>query len=293
MHELVDTPAPAWQDRRHARLTLAPDTGWGQRFRLMAKDLGEGARLWRLCWMLAMADIKLRYRGSALGPFWLTLSTAIMIGSMGFIYAYLFHTDIHQYLPYLTVSIIIWNYLNVMISEGCTCFIIEEKTIRGTQMPFSVHTARSVLRNTIVLAHNLVVVVPVFLLLHVPLTWHALWAVPALLLWMVDAFALSLLLGALCARFRDVGPIVLSLLQMVFFATPIMWYANILLDKPRLNLIVRLNPFFYLLEIVRAPILNTPMTPQNVQGAIIVSGAILLVSAIGFARIRSRIAYWV
>jgi ABC-2 type transport system permease protein/lipopolysaccharide transport system permease protein len=58
------------------------------------RDLVAGlSRAW-LWTALAGQDIKLRYRGSLLGPFWLTLSTCIMIGAMGFIYARLFHTDV-------------------------------------------------------------------------------------------------------------------------------------------------------------------------------------------------------
>src|SRR5271166_3136600 len=54
----------------------------------------------------ATQDIKLRYRGSMLGPFWLTISTVVMIMSMGLIYAKIFHTDISSYFPFLTVGLI-------------------------------------------------------------------------------------------------------------------------------------------------------------------------------------------
>ena len=52
------------------------------RQRLARRDLHEALVLWRLCWTLSWLDIKLRYRGSMLGPFWLTLSTAVMVAAM-------------------------------------------------------------------------------------------------------------------------------------------------------------------------------------------------------------------
>jgi lipopolysaccharide transport system permease protein len=55
---------------------------------------------------LAEQDVKLRYRGSILGPFWQPLTTGVMIGGMGFIYSKLFHTDLHDYLPMLSVGLI-------------------------------------------------------------------------------------------------------------------------------------------------------------------------------------------
>jgi homopolymeric O-antigen transport system permease protein len=290
----LTAPAPAIRTTRHQPLiNISADRGWMQRFQLAAEDVREGAKLWRLAWVLGLADIKLRYRGSLLGPFWLTLSFAIMIGAMGFLYADLFHTDIHTYLPYLTVSLLFWNYLNTLVSEGCTCFSQVDSLIKGTRMPFTVHALRTIIRNTIVLAHNVVVVVAVFLILQVHVSLYALWAIPGLMLWLVDAFAIALLFGAFCARFRDVPQIIASVMQIAFFVTPIMWYGKILESHPRADLLIRFNPFFYLLEIIRAPLLGTPLPGVAVAKALIVSGGIIVVSALAFARVRGRIAYWV
>lgn len=274
-------------------LRLMSDQGWTHRFRLAAVDLKEGARLWRLVWALALADIRLRYRGSVLGPFWLTLSTAIMIGAMAFLYAGLFHTDIHTYLPYLTVSLILWGYLSALITEGSMCFISAEGTIRGMRMPLTVHAGRSVVRNTIVLAHNLIVIVAVFAIMRTPFGWSALWAIPAFALWLLDGLAVSVLFGAFCARFRDVPQIIASLLQIAFFVTPIMWYAKVLATHPSGQILVRFNPFFLILEVLRGPLLDEPVTLGTVAKAVFGSAILIAIAAVGFARTRGRLAYWV
>jgi len=287
----ADTGLPEF--RKPAHFSLSADRGWAQRFRLSAIDLKDGMGLWRLIWTLGLSDIKLRYRGSALGPFWLTISMGVQVSAMAFLYAELFHTDIHSYLPYLTISIVLWGYMNTLIAEGCTCFSQAEPLIKGTRMPFAVHAARSVVRNTIVLAHNLVVVVVVFAVMDVHQSLYSLAAIPAFVLWLIDGFAISLLFGAFCARFRDVPQIIMSIMQIAFFLTPIMWYATLIENHPRANLLIRLNPFFYLLEIVRAPLLGTPLTTIWILKAVTVSAVIVGVSAVGFARARGRIAYWV
>lgn len=279
--------------RRQTHFTLSADRGWMQRFELAGADLKDGVRLWRLIWTLAFSDIKLRYRGSALGPFWLTISTAVQIGAMAFLYADLFHTDIHTYLPYLAISIVMWNFLNLMISDGCICFSSSDSLIKGTRMPFAIHAARSVLRNVIILAHNIVVVVAVFILMGVHQSLYSLEAIPAFLLWVVDGFAISLLFGAFCARFRDVPQIIMSVMQIAFFVTPIMWYANILKGHPQAYMLIRFNPFYYILEVLRAPLLGTPMAATVVYKALIVSGVLILFTVVGFARTRGRVAYWV
>jgi hypothetical protein len=65
--------------------------------------------------------------------------------------------------------------------------------------------------------------------------------------------AACLPLGAICARFRDIPPIVGSVLQIGFFVTPIIWLPSQLGADDHWLL---LNPFFDLLEVVRKPLLG-------------------------------------
>src|SRR5271165_3280390 len=130
-------------------------------------DVMDGLRLWRLAVTLGWLDIKLRYRGSLLGPFWLTLSTAVMIGALGGLYAGLFHMDMHDYLPFLTLSLVLWSFLATLVADGCTCFTASEQLILSVRMPLSVHALRVLVRNLLILAHNVVVVVAVYIIFSV------------------------------------------------------------------------------------------------------------------------------
>ena len=96
---------------------------------------------------LAFQDTKLRYRGSDLGPFWLTISTVVMVASMGVIYSTLFNLSASTYLPYLAIGLIIWGYISTAISEGCQTFLSAEGIIQTVPLPYSVHAYRAVFRN--------------------------------------------------------------------------------------------------------------------------------------------------
>ena len=67
------TIAPTTELNLQADMTAATRNRWA-----MADVLG-GVRLWRLAWALGWLDVRLRYRGSMLGPFWLTISTGVMV----------------------------------------------------------------------------------------------------------------------------------------------------------------------------------------------------------------------
>jgi lipopolysaccharide transport system permease protein len=256
---------------------------------LALRDIADGLRLWRLACTLGWLDIKLRYRGSWLGPFWLTLSTAVMIGALGVLYAALFHMNVHDYLPYLALSQVLWAFLATLIADGCTCFTASEPLILSIRMPLSVHALRVLVRGLLILAHNVVVIVGVDIYFAVwPGTVLAL-AIPGLLLWMVDALALSLLLGAVGARFRDIPPIVASVVQIAFFVTPVIWKPMQLGDRAW---ILPYNPFFAVLDIVRAPMLGELPGAMSWLMAAVYSTLLLGFTWWLFTRARGRVAFW-
>src|SRR6478735_6784181 len=184
-------------EARNVILELGGEPSFATRNRLAMRDVSDGARLLPLAWTLGWLDIRLRYRGSMLGPLWLTLSTGIMVGALGYLYAGIFHIDVHDYLPYLALSLVLWGFLASVVSESCTAFTESEGIVRAVRMPFFLFAERLLIRNVLVLA----VVDAVF---QVWPGWHGLLAIPGLLLWGIDSLALVLLFGTFCARFRDI-----------------------------------------------------------------------------------------
>ena len=271
-------------------LEFASGISFAARFRLAVADVRRGLHLWRLAWSLGWLDIRLRYRGSMLGPFWLTISTGVMVGALGFLYSQLFHMELRDYLPYLALSQVLWGFLATLVSESCAVFTESETVIRSIRMPFFLYAMRVLIRNALVLAHNVFVIVVVFVALGVWPGAAGLMAVPALALWVADALALSLLLGAFCARFRDIMPIVNSVMQIAFFVTPVIWKPEQLGAK---GIWLPLNPVFDMLQILRAPLLGEAAAPLVWAGAIVFSVLLCVVAGVFFVRARGRIAFWI
>ena len=92
---------------------------------------------------LGWHDIRQRYRRSVLGPFWFTLSTLIMVGVLGVLYSTLLGQEITDYLPYLGVGLVVWQYLSACVNEGSTSFIGAGYLIKQIRMPLTVHVSRS------------------------------------------------------------------------------------------------------------------------------------------------------
>jgi lipopolysaccharide transport system permease protein len=197
---------------------------------------------------------------------------------------------LRDYLPFLALSQVLWGFLSTLVSESCSAFTESEPVIRSIRMPFFLFAMRILVRNVLVLAHNICVIVVVFLAMWIWPGATALLAIPALPVWIADALALSLLLGGICARFRDILPIVNSVMQIAFFLSPVIW-------KPQQLGVhavwLPFNPFYDMLEIVRAPLLGEAPSLLVWVGALGYSALVCGLAWLFFLRARGRIAFWI
>jgi ABC-type polysaccharide/polyol phosphate export permease len=259
-----------------------------------AEAFSDVVRGFRKNWLWtewAKQDIKMRYRGSILGPFWVAISTIVMISAMGFLYSKLFHTDVGSYFPFLTIGLIVWNFVASVITEGCGTFTSVQSLIQQVPMPYSVHAYRLVLRNLLVMAHSCLII-PIVLLFFrtTSIDWQVITVVPAVTIIALNGVWIAILFGMLSARFRDIPPIVGSFVQVIFFVTPVFWSADALGDWKSVG---EMNPLFAEIDVIRAPLLGLPIAPHSWTILLTMT----LVGSIGtflvFARFRSRIAFWV
>jgi ABC-type polysaccharide/polyol phosphate export permease len=253
-------------------------------------DIWQGFRRNWFWSALAMQDVRLRYRGSVIGPFWITLSMAIMVGSMGLIYAKLFNQDIASYLPFLTAGIIVWSFISSQVNEGCQTFVSMQGVIQAVPLPFSIHAYRLVARNFIMFTHNLVILPPVMILFHVGFSWRFLEVIPALALLATNGVWIAILFGIVSARFRDVPPIVQTFVSIAFLVTPVFWPPASL---GRWQSLAELSPLFAAVDIVRSPMMGQATASYSWEIMLGVTMVGCGVTFLIFSRFYTRIAYWV
>lgn len=254
------------------------------------RDLRQGFLMHSLWWALAWQDIKQRYRRSLLGPFWITLSTGVMVGAMGPLYGVLLGQNVASYTQHLAVSLILWMFISTAVNEAGTVFIAAEGFIKQVALPFSAYVFRMLARNLVMFAHNLVIVALVLVFLP-PAHRESMWLVPigfalvlANLLWIV------MLIGLLSTRFRDIPQIVANVVQVAFFVSPIIWKADML--SPQAKFVADFNPLYHFMEVVRAPLLGEAIRSLSwlVTAGLLVTGGALTFYA--FVRLRARVPYW-
>ena len=253
-------------------------------------DIVQGARASCLWGLLGWQDIRRRYRRSKLGPFWLTISMGVLVAALGSLYGALLKVEMADYVPFLALGLIVWALIASLITEGCSAFVGAGAIIKQVDLSLSVHVYRMVWRNLIIFFHNAAIFVVVAILFSIWPGWLGLLALPGLALLCLNGVWAGLFFGILSARFRDVPPIVASIVRITFFVTPIIWMPELL---PRRAGLLDFNPFFHFLELVRAPLLGqAPGLVSWIAVSGITFGGWLVTFAL-FYRYRWRVAYWV
>lgn len=271
------------------KVIINPKNKWPLAF----ADIKTGWKLWRIWALLAYQDIRLRYRRSTLGPFWLTLSMAITIYSMGFLYSKLFHSDLQTYFPFLTAGMLAWSLISTIINDLTEGFTQSEGLLKQIKLPYSLFIHRAVYRSFLIFFHNVVVLVPILLIFHhtAHLDKDTLFILPGLILIYFLGIIYGMILALLCARFRDVVQIIKSLIQVIFFMTPVMWDPSIITSK-KIQLIVKLNPFYACVDIIRAPLLGKLPTLDSIIMVMFILCIGATIYAWMFPKYRARIIYW-
>lgn len=257
------------------------------------RDFFEGLQLVPIWGMLGWQDIRQRYRRSVIGPFWLSISTAIMVGALGFVYSGLFNQDMSKYLPFIAVGLIVWGFISTVFNEATTVFVSSDGMLKQIRLPLTVHVCRMVWRNFIIFAHNAVIIVAVMMWAGTPIKWELMFIPAALLIICFNSLNIGLLLGIFCTRFRDIVQLVASLTQLLFFVTPIMWSPAILSSRDIDRAwVAEYNPAYHFIEIIRAPILGEPISMNSWTVVLSISAATWLLAMWTLTKFRHRVAYW-
>lgn len=275
-HSAADPPRPA--QGRASRLSLA------------VADVTTGLTEWRRWWILAVTDVKQRYRRSRLGQFWLTISMAATIAGIGTVFAAIMQQSLGDYVAYLGVGLIVWSLISLSLNELPLAFISSDLYLKSYPGPRVIVVFRIIVRNIIIAGHNFVLIPVLWIALSIPVNPATLLFLPGLLLFAINMAWVGMILGTLSARFRDVPQIVQNIVQLAFFLTPIMFRPEQV--QGRLPILTDYNPFASMLEVMRAPLLGqVPDMHHYLMLAILTTAGYALALPF-YARFRERLVYW-
>jgi ABC-type polysaccharide/polyol phosphate export permease len=256
----------------------------------LASDIGAGLRNWRAWIFKGWYDIVLRYRRTAIGPFWLVLTTGTMIGCLAIVAPSLFGGSNPSFNHYLVAGILSWTYLSVCITEMSGAFIENAANIRSIRLPSSLYIFQVLFRNTIVYAHLLLIYAFVILTAQGTVEPNILLFLAHVIFVLIVFVPFGFVLAILCARYRDIQQLVGAVMQIAFLLTPVFWDKGMLLESRRW--VIEYNPLFHLLEMLRAPLLGQSVPPSTYMFVTMLFIGGLVSSGVLYRAFIRRIPFW-
>lgn len=259
-------------------------------YRIACLDVMAGLCAVDIWGRLGWRETKRRYRRTAFGPFWTTISLAIFVITLGLVWSNLWNKNPKVYLPYLTSGMLCWMFFVATCTEGAGSSGTYEKIIKQLRVSYTMLACAVVWRNTTVLFHNSIFYALIYVYAGISITWASFLIVPGFALFFLNMTWIVLVLGCATARYRDLQQLVGSLLQVSLFLTPIFWSPDQL--SGRMAVLVQLNPLYHLIAIVRAPLLGQAPTALNWTAAAIIAMVGWAFTILMLAKLRHRIVYW-
>ena len=239
---------------------------------------------------LAWADTKARYKKTVLGPIWPVLANLLAVLGLSLVWGEIMGQEMKVFVPQLSIGLVLWQLISGIITEAPGNFYRNAPAIKNIPIPLWFITIRMLTRHVINLLHNVIIVVGVIFYFDINITLHTIWVLPALILVIVNLFWLAHLLSILGTRFRDIEYLLIGIIPMVFFISPIVFRA----DRLPIGLnIIWLNPISYMIEAIRGPIISSSLHENTyiVLVMMLLGGSTL--TAIVHKKWGPKLAYWV
>lgn len=255
------------------------------------RDLGEGFAMGPVWRAFAWDEIQQRYRRSALGLAWIAISYLIFVAAIALFFSGFSSVSARHFIQYVALGFAAFTFLIGNITDGCEVFRVSGSWIKSTPLPYSIYIYKSIARSLFPFAIQLAVAFGFMTALGWRPTWSALYAIPAVAIYLVNAVSIQMIFGLIAARWRDFSHLVGAITRVLFFATPILWvYAE---QTGLRKTVAGINPLTHFLEIFRAPLLGEPVLAHNWQvvAGVTAGGWIIAIFLASF--MRRRLPFWV
>ena len=246
-----------------------------------------------LPFFMAFNEVKIRYARTSIGPWWQTINMLVLSLVLSFVFTKVFSTPSEQYIPFLITGLIFWNFMQAVLIESSVCLIHSRNLILNTTNPIWTYPFKLVIKALIQFLHHIVLIPIVIYYFDISI------GPMAILMFLIGIMVFtsilvltSNILAILGSRLHDLEQVVTNIIQVLFYATPIIWMPSLLAGRMSF---LEYNPFYHLINMLRIPVIGGDM--QIWQNSLVFSIALLsfliLFNYYVYRRYSKMVSYWV
>ncbi|WOI53618.1 ABC transporter permease [Parvularcula sp. LCG005] len=260
------------------------------RYSYALNDLKRALANPRLISSVVLKSFSGRYQRTSLGPFWLTISTAMTVGGLAVLYGKIFGSPLSDYFPYVGCGIIVWGLVSSIFNGAAGAFSTGAATFDQIPIAKSIFAFRVLGSSFLAFMYKLPVLFSALVLVgRTPGVLSIFVALCGLGLVLWTGFWCTLVLGTIGLRFKDTAQAISAIMSAVFFFTPVFWQADRLREYA---FIVDLNPFYHYIHIIRGPLLGYDGVAHSFIWAVGCATLMTIAGATVYGMFARRFSYW-
>ena len=194
-------------------------------------------------------EIRGKYKGSFLGVLWSFLNPLLMVLVYALVFSIILKQDIPNYIIFLIVGVIPWNFFTTVITQGTNCIWINGGIIKKVFFPREILPVSVVLAGLVNFLISCIIILIFVFFSGIGFSWHLIWLPLIAVLQTLFSLGLLFALSAIDVYVRDVEYLVNFLLSLLFYATPIVYTAEML---GQYKWLLYLNPMTHFIDAYRS-----------------------------------------
>ena len=247
-----------------------------------------------LVWALVQQTLRTRYRMAGLGYIWMVLEPLLLAMTYWFLFVMLVGNPDELYPIWVLVGVIVWSTFGKSLSGSVTSLSANAQIIHTAFFPRIVFPFASTLGNITISLGSALVLIPIIYVFETPLTIHLIWVPIGIVLAGLMGGALGIVFAPLNCRIRDIEHLFRFIVRAGFFFSPVMWTAEMALERGELGSMALWNPMATPITMVRHGIDGHAVDlPDGVVSASLATlGLTLLIGSMVFStREREAVKY--
>lgn len=254
-------------------------------------DVREGIERRNVWLNFALHDTFNKYERTTLGPLWNSLTLVVIILMLGAVWSVIFGQKFSEFLPRISVGYMVWWFINSIVGGATGLFSGQHLAmLQNTATPKFCMVMRHVASCFFLFLHNIIPVILIVLIAGVPISPVQILFIPGIGLILLAGVPATIILGILCARFRDMQVLVNTIMGVGIMISPVMWDLELLGDKA---IYAYLNPFTSFLQITKLPALGQMPTALDFAMSTAMVVVLWVVALALYHRVREKIVLWV
>ena len=239
---------------------------------------------------LVQRTLRTRYRLAGLGYAWIVLEPLLLAMTYWFLFVMLAGNPDELYPIWVLVGVIVWSTFGKSLSGSVTSLSGNAQIIQTAYFPRIVFPFASTLGNITISLGSALVLIPVILVFETPVTLHLLWVPFGIVLAGLMGGAVGIAFASLNCRIRDVEHLFRFIVRAGFFFSPVMWTAEMALERGELGSMALWNPIATPITMVRHGIEGrTVELPEGVVlASLVIFGISLVIGSIVFSTQERR-----